>query len=398
MKLLMISGDRSILAGKRGAFTATLEGLSREFERIDVVTPRSTKCEVQSAKAYGTPCTLPLALGTFPKNVFFYPSPHGLWFQVSWIFHCGKKLIRTHHHDVMTVHEYPPFYNGIGAWLLHCWTRIPYALEVHHVVGWPKAANVTEWIGKMLSRIFLPIEALSARSVRVVNAEVHALLRRWGISEKRLKLVPSFYLDREALTSITERPKQYDVVFASRLVANKGISEILQAMQLLSGKTLLILGDGPERPRREFEASALGVLKRTTFRGWQSTQQEMWSAMTEARVAVMCSTSEGGPRIALEAMAIGMPLVSTKVGIMPTVIRDRENGLFTSGVPEDIAEKIQSLLDDDQKRERMGKSAQSILEHMDGQKLLHGYAAFLKDLAGDHSSAPSVPPAITNRS
>ena len=42
MKLLMLSGDRDVAIGRKGPFHATLQGLAAEFERIDVLTPRTT--------------------------------------------------------------------------------------------------------------------------------------------------------------------------------------------------------------------------------------------------------------------------------------------------------------------------------------------------------------------
>lgn len=390
MKLLMISGDRSILAGKRGPFVATLEGLSKEFERIDVIVPRSSKGQVPGSKdSFGTSH---LAPGTLPPNIFFYPNPKGLWYQTTWAFRTGLSLIRTHHHDVMTVHEFPPFYNGSAAWLLQRWTGIPYALEIHHIVGWPKPANAAEVIWRLWSRMFLPIEALSSTKIRVVNKTVGNKLARWWISKKKISVVPSFYLDHAALASITARQKKYDMVFAGRLAPNKGIGELLKAMALLADQTLLILGDGPDREKYQAEAKNLGVQSRVEFRGWQATSQDLWSAMTEAHVCVMPSKSEGGPRIALEAMALGLPLVATRVGVMPDVLEDHENGLFTSGTPADIAAKVRTLLRDESLRMHIAQNAPKILDQFDGKKLLKDYAQFLKNLAGPHSqfSAPSA--------
>src|SRR3989338_387984 len=100
MRLLMISGDRSILQGKKGAFWYMLEEFRKHWERIDVICPKSAP----------HPHLLPKGEGISPfENVFFHSSPHGLWYQPRWIVKTGKALIREHRHDVMSVHEYPPF-------------------------------------------------------------------------------------------------------------------------------------------------------------------------------------------------------------------------------------------------------------------------------------------------
>lgn len=371
----MISGDRSILAGKRGAFSVTLEGLSKEFERIDLIVP-SAKPETRNSNG----SRFEIRASPFP-NVFFHPSSRRLWYQPFWILHKGKELIAQHHHDVCTVHEYPPFYNGLGAWLLSRATKIPYCIEIHHIVGWPVAADTTERIGRLLSRVILPWEAMHAKAVRIVNHTVGNVLHSWGVPHSRLRLFPSFYLDKHALTAVTHREKKYDIVFAGRMVSNKGVGSLLKALSTVPGTTCLFLGDGPERDRYQYEAKKLGIFDRMEFRGWQSDQRELWCAMTEGKVLVMPSKSEGGPRIALEAMALGLPVIATTVGVMPDIVKDRTNALFTSGSSIDLAEKISELLADAAWRERMGHAARSIVAHFDGEKLLHDYAQFLQSLA-----------------
>ncbi|MGH7805554.1 MAG: hypothetical protein ACREQJ_14495, partial [Candidatus Binatia bacterium] len=123
-KLLMISGDRALAGGARGAFHATLESFRRHWDRIDVICPRVGGAGERLVFA----------------GVAVHPSPWALPLQWRWIASKGAELVARHGHDLATVHEYPPFYNGLGAWLLHRSTGIPYVLEIHHVPGHPRAA------------------------------------------------------------------------------------------------------------------------------------------------------------------------------------------------------------------------------------------------------------------
>ena len=367
MKLLMISGDRSILQGKKGAFWYTLEEFSKHWERVDVITPTVKELGMKNEELRNP----------FP-NVFFHSSPHSLLRQSSWIVEKGKELIATHHHDVMTAHEYPPFYNGIGTCHLHQATRVPYALEVHHIVGSPVAASFTEWIGRIASRWQIPKSAHLAEAVRVVNQDVKKTLVDWGIPEAKIHVVPSFYLSVEKLRPDRSIPKTYDLVFSGRVVANKGLKTVLHAVQKVSGISLLVIGDGPEKTRMESLSRSLGIADRVTFHGWLSSQEELAREMQTARVFVMHSTSEGGPRVALEAMALAMPVICTKVGVMPEVIHDGVNGVFTDGSVDGLAQKIQILLSDVGMRERIGKEAVRITEKFERKKLIRDYAEFLQ--------------------
>jgi glycosyltransferase involved in cell wall biosynthesis len=94
----------------------------------------------------------------------------------------------------------------------------------------------------------------------------------------------------------------------------------------------------------------------------------------------MNSTSEGGPRTALEAMACGMPVIVTPVGVMPEVIQDGVNGVFSDGTVSDLKQKILSLLKDEDFRERLGKDAQNVLDRFNRSVLIKKYAEFLQSL------------------
>ncbi len=387
MKLLMISGDRSILQGKKGAFYYTLQEFSQHWERIDVITP-SVNHEL---RIMNHECPFP--------NVFFHSSPRGLWSQSKWIVEKGKKLIAEHHHDVMTVQEYPPFYNGMGACHLHRATGVPYCLEVHHIVGSPVAASFTEWIGRIASRWQIPKSAYHASSVRVVNQGVKDVLTRWGIPAKKIHIVPSFYLDATLYQSSRGTPvqgKKYDLVFCARLVANKGLDKVLRAVATLPVVTLLVIGDGPERQKMEALARSLKITDRVTFRGWLPSQEDVIREMQTARIFVMHSTSEGGPRVALEAMALGMPVIATRVGVLPEVIRDGVNGVFTDGMVGGLHRKIQSLLGDQSLMQTIGREAKKILERFERGRLVREYADFLKRSAAVGSAEISKSPLNQN--
>lgn len=364
MRLLMISGDRSMLAGKQGAFWYTLQAFSKEWERIDVICPHVPGGS-DTAVFFG--------------NVYFHPSPKGLWHQPFWIRKRGKQLVDVHHHDVMTVHEYPPFYNGIGAWRLSSATGVPYVLEIHHLVGYPVPASFSERIGRMLARIYLPVAGFRGDAIRTVSKDTAETLMRWRVPQEKIRVVPSFYLDRPFFESLGPRPPvQYDVVFCGRLVANKGIGALLEAIAKLPKASLLIIGDGPERQKLRQQAEALGIAHRTEFRGWLPTQKDVMQTIRSAKVLVMNSLSEGGPRVPLEAMAAGMPVIVTRVGVMPDVVIDGANGLFTTGKPDDLAQKIERVISDDELRERMGREGAAILDRFERERLILQYARFLQ--------------------
>ena len=372
MNLLMISGDRSVPAGKKGAFWYTLEALSKHFERIDIICPR-----IPNAAAAMNPDAM-----TFFGNVHFHPASRGLLFQPAWILKKGMQLHALFHHAVMTVHEYPPFYNGIGARRLLRKIKIGSVLELHHLVGYPVPASVWERMGATMSRQHLPQEIRHFDAVRTVSKNTAERLLSWRIPKSKVFVVPSFYLDHAALSAVEQpRTKKYDVVFCARLVANKGLDRLLRAIAKIPHVTLLVIGDGPERQKSESLAKQLDISERVEFRGWVDSNADVYGALVTGKIFVMNSLSEGGPRIALEAMACGLPVIATKVGVMEDVIDDGKNGILTTGEPEDLSQKIRQLLADDEARERMGQAAKLVLDRFEREKLIAQYARFIQSFA-----------------
>jgi len=362
----MITGDRGTMLGRRTAFAVMLGEFAKHWERIDVICPR----------VWGG------ARPAVPGNVHFHPSASGLWFQPLHIVRRGCTLWAAHRHDRMTVHEYPPFYNGLGAWLLHRRTGIPYTLEVHHVVGHPHPATLVERMGHWLTRIFLHLDCRAAQSVRCVNAATAALLTNLGVPAEKISVVPSFYLDHEMLRPHAGVGKKYDLITCGRLVPNKGIEDVLRALSVLAGRgrrySLLIVGDGPLRTTLEQCAKALGVASQVTFAGWLPSTEDVVAKLRLSRVFVLGSRSEGGPRSALEAMACGVPVVATPVGVMPEVIVSGENGLLTTGSAADLADKINHLLSHPELQALYGERARKAVARYDKALLISGYTEFLK--------------------
>jgi glycosyltransferase involved in cell wall biosynthesis len=373
MKLLMISGDRSLASGKAGAFSETLAELHTHFERIDILCPRVDATQ---------------QIRVIYNNVYIHPSHFPLLLQPFFIWQKGKELLRTHQHDVMTVHEYPPFYNGIGARLLKGailrqdsgQVGIPAALEIHHLVGWPVAASLSEWIGRMMTKYAIGSHTQSFDAVRVVNTTVKSELTAWGTPAEKIAVVPSVYLDHQAINAAKNQEKKFDLVFAARLADNKGLLPVLDAMSLMKGKTLLVIGDGSLKAAAQARVQARGIGDRVTFTGWLPTAHDVLCSIASGRLFVMNSKSEGNPRVAIEAMALGVPVLATRVGILPEVIRDGSSGVFTDGTAEDIALKADALLRDERKCRTLGLEAAKIKDRFEKTAAIKTYADFLKSL------------------
>ena len=127
----------------------------------------------------------------FFSNVFVHCSPWPLVFYPWWFLKKGAELHLAHHFDLMTVHDFPPFYNGIGARFLWQKTKVPYVLEVHHIPGYPRAGSVKGGLYRRCWAMMAKFETAKARAVRVVNQkETPEFLMRAGVPKEKMVYMP----------------------------------------------------------------------------------------------------------------------------------------------------------------------------------------------------------------
>jgi len=381
MRLLMITGDRALAQGKKGPFYYTLEEFSKYWERIDVVCPRiqNSKCSLRESRS---------KIQNLFGNVFIHPSVWPLIFQPFFILKKGTEIYREQKFDLFTIHSYPPFYNDIGGLMLHKKIKKPCVLEVHHITGYPKAGDFKEKIYRFLTKIFVKHIAKNPIAVRVVNQkQTPEFLIESGVDKGKIKYIPSAYIDLNTFKP-RDSEKNYDIVFAGRLTKNKGIMLLLEAMKKIKNQTLnirmIIVGAGPLENKIKNFIKNNKLEKNIEFAGWLPSMEDVARIYNQSKIFVMPSFNEGGPRVNLEAMACKTAVITTRVGLMPDIVRDGENGLFTDWNPQDIAEKIVLLLKDDDLRKKMAENGYQTVQQFERKKMIKNYAETYQNLL--HSS------------
>lgn len=154
------------------------------------------------------------------------------------------------------------------------------------------------------------------------------------------------------------------VLFVGRLSYYKGIPNLLEASERLDAE-VIIAGDGEQRARFEADASTLGVTDRVRFLGYVSDRKLRY-LYHNADVFVLPSTepSEAFGIVQLEAMASGTPVVNTDLETgVPWVSRHGETGLTVlPGDADSLADAIEALLSDPERRTQLGANAQRRVE------------------------------------
>ncbi len=157
------------------------------------------------------------------------------------------------------------------------------------------------------------------------------------------------------------------VLLVSRLVPRKGVEHFLDAAarivpQMPHVRFVIVGGQGPDttyRAAMERYAARVGVARHVVFTG---PRRDIPSLMAQATVSVLPSLSEGLSNVLLESMAVGAPVVATRVGGVPEVIEDGVSGLLVPpGHPVALAGAIRRVLEQPGLAARLGATGQQLV-------------------------------------
>jgi len=179
-------------------------------------------------------------------------------------------------------------------------------------------------------------------------------------------------LDQPFLAAPAPTPPQGNrLLCVGRLSPEKGQVLLVEAAARLRDEgvdvEIVLVGDGPSRGEIERKAAELRVQGKIRLTGWQSSADvRRW--ISESRALVVPSFAEGIPVVAMEAMALGRPVIATYVGGLPELVQPGESGwLVPAGSVEDLASGLRELLRaPEPSLRRMGeRGRQRVLERHD---------------------------------
>ncbi len=158
------------------------------------------------------------------------------------------------------------------------------------------------------------------------------------------------------------------VVFVGRLIDWKGVDDLLAAAAIAAldrpELSVVIAGSGPLREELERRTAELGLTERVHFTGWLSREEVTALQAAADVISVPSRTAADGSREAqglsvVEAMALGRPVVASRVGGIPDAITDAENGLLVPEQdPRALAKAIVRVAEDPELADRLGDAAQ----------------------------------------
>jgi glycosyltransferase involved in cell wall biosynthesis len=198
------------------------------------------------------------------------------------------------------------------------------------------------------------------------------------VPSDKIRVLPSLYIDFDVFWPMSGESRQFDVLFVGRLAANKGLFTLLDAITRVKPDRptirLGILGQGPLRSPLERRIAALGLADQVSLIPRLDSAHDVARLMNRAGMLVCASTSEGGPRVTVEAMACGIPVISTPVGVMAELLEDGVNGLIFRWDAAELADKIRLLLADDVLRARIAEQGRQTVQRFRADEVIAQYA------------------------
>jgi len=280
----------------------------------------------------------------------------GIWRQLA-------KLFRQERFDVVHTHDDRPLIYGMpAAW----WAGVRHRIHTHHHGRLPPITRRQRWLIRMASRFAQGFVCVSHDSARFMIEQ--------GVAAARVETL----WNGIDLTRYAYQGPQADgpIVTVARLSPEKDIANLLhtakRVIETYPNARFEIAGDGPCRDDLTRLASDLNLGKNVVFHG---SIDDIPALLARAQLFVLPSQSEGISLTLLEAMARGLPIITTNVGGNPEVVAAGNTGLLVqAGDPDLLAGAILSVMHDPKRGQQMGVAGRQRVENnFDIRKMMAQY-------------------------
>ncbi len=275
------------------------------------------------------------AIGVFCGHFFLYPAAGNPLLRRWRIYTTARTLARRVHFDVVSAQA--PDEVGFIAYRIARRFGIKLQLQVHTdmLSPWYWRASWKEYLRALLAGFLLPradcVRAVSRRIKRSLIAELH-------IPESRIFVLPIF-TDREPFSARGgQAPRSEDLArlkeYVFRMIAvgrfvdkEKNFSMLIKMMlefiKQEPAAVLVLVGDGPDKENYKLQITNYKLEKNVIIEPWRNDLPSFYQCFDALLIS---SNYEGWSLVAIEAMAAGLPLVMTDVGLAGEVVHDNANG------------------------------------------------------------------------
>lgn len=235
------------------------------------------------------------------------------------------------------VHAHCAYPDAVGVALAARLLRIPYVVTAH-------GSDINVYAEQRMLRPQVRWALRHAAGVIAVSRGIEEKIGRLTkLGPARLERIPCAGFDPrmfcprerdDARDSIGLRDRRHVVLFVGQLVPVKGVEFLIEAWGGLKHRgaigerdLLVLIGDGPERDKLERRIGTVGVVDTVRLAG-ALAHAEVANWVAAATLLCLPSHNEGTPNVIVEALACGIPVVASRVGGVPDLIQEGNNGLL----------------------------------------------------------------------
>jgi glycosyltransferase involved in cell wall biosynthesis len=267
-------------------------------------------------------------------------------------FRFGLACFRMFRYDFDVLEaDHIPFLQVLVLYLVTTLKRKRFVVTWHEVWGreyWRRylgLAGYAAWI----------IEALAMKLPdHIVAASPQTAERlRSSLGDRRAISMAPNGTDLAAVEAVSPDSAPTDLVVVGRLMAHKRVDMLLESVAILHTEGLLVtcrvIGNGPERVELHQKVQRLGIARFVDFRDDVSEQKDVYSLLKAARVCVFPSAREGFGIAVLEALACGVPVITTSApdNLAQHLVARSMRGIVCDPSAEALAAAIRGVLSDD---------------------------------------------------
>lgn len=242
------------------------------------------------------------------------------------------------------------------------------------------------WLTRQVKRVITPSQYLKK------------LVCGWGVSNKRIDVIYNAVEQfPEDVGTKSEIRKQLGfsendrlIITVGRLVSWKGIDQLIQAIPHLDCSVkLLVIGDGPEKNKLTELARALSVTTHVQFWG-KANRSQVLSCLRASDIFVLNTAYEGFSHVLLEAMMVGVPVITTPAGGNPELVAHLKNGiLIEQNTGEELTKQLSNLLDNVSLQTKLIEEGKAAAQRYSWDRLLQQTIGVLLRVCGDQKGEGS---------
>lgn len=205
-----------------------------------------------------------------------------------------------------------------------------------------------------------------------------------SLHDKTRVIYNPLFIDSKLVGKALSTPKSKSIVSVGRLNSQKNYSMLIDGFNKFHSShpdyILRIYGEGELRPVLQSKINSLGLADSVLLPG---NDKNVHEKIADAQAFIMTSFFEGMPNALIEAMALGLPCISTKVSGATELISHRNNGLLIDTTVEAIAQSLDEIVSNERLRGHISQHAVNITSILDQNTISHQWVEQIRQIIND---------------